>query len=104
MEVEDFDGETQTFTREEWDSRRDTRTRVWDRLERNGGVYVRVARWFNDSDVNAVKVGQGIYAEKVDETDKAYKFLCKVNSENHTAESREVWIPKKAARVHRIKD
>jgi hypothetical protein len=104
MEVEDYDGETYTYTREEWKADRSTRTRVWDRLERNGGVYVQIAHWFSDPDVNAVKVGKGFYAEKVDETDKAYKFVCEANSENHTAESREVWMPKKAARIHRLKD
>jgi len=98
------DGDTQTFTREEWESERSARTRLWDRLERFGGSYVKVAHWFSDSDVNAVKVGDGFYGEKMDETEKAYKFVCESNSENHTAESREVWVPKSAVRTHTLND
>jgi len=101
MEVTE-DGETTAYTREEWDSERGAKTRIWDRLERFGGSYVKVAHWFSDSDVNAVKVGDGFYGEKMDETEKAYKFVCESNSQNHTAESREVWVPKSAVRTHTL--
>jgi len=97
------DGETQTFTREEWESRRDTRTRTWDRLERNGGMYVRVAHWFTDADVNKVTTGNGFFGHKVGETEKALKFEVNPSNENHNAEVETVWVPKKAARTHELK-
>ena len=102
MEVTE-NGETETLTRDEWDERRDTRTRVWDRLARNGGVYVRVARWFNDADVNKVRTGRGFYAEKTDETDKAFKFTVSARGGNHNAGTETVWVPKKAVQVYELK-
>lgn len=102
MEVTDFDGETYTYTRTEWENERGTKTRLWNALERKGVSYVKIAHWFSDTDVNAVKVGDGFYGHKVGETDKALKFEAEPNNENHTAEVRTVWIPKKAARVHTL--
>jgi len=104
MKVEDFDGETITFTQDEWENDRSTRTRIWRRLERNGGVYVKVAHWFNDSDVNKVKTGSGFMAEITNSTEKAYQFEVSPNNENHNAETETVWVPKKAARVHRLQN
>lgn len=97
------DNETQTFTREEWESRRDTRTRTWDRLERNGGMYVRVAHWFTDADVNKVTTGNGFFGHKVGESKKALKFEVNPSNENHNAEVETVWVPKKAVRTHELK-
>lgn len=97
------DGEMETFTREEWEERRDARTRVWERLARNGGVYVRVARWFNNADVNKVRTGRGFYAEKADETDKAFKFTVSPRDGNHNAGTETVWVPKKAVQLYELK-
>lgn len=97
------DGDTQTITREEWESRRDTKARTWNRLERNGGVFVRVAHWLNDADVNKVKTGRGFFGHKVGETEKALKFEVKPSNENHNAEVETVWVPKKAVRTHELK-
>ena len=104
MVVTDNDGDDeQTFTRDEWEAERSARTRVWDRLERDGGMYVRVARWFNDADVNKVKTGQGFYGHKAGETDKAFKFEVAPNNENHAATVETVWVPKRAVRTHELK-
>jgi len=92
------DGETTTYSREEWNARRDTNVRTWERLERNGGMYVRVAHWFNDADVNKVQNGRGFFGHKVGETEKAFQFEVGVDS-THTAESETVWVPKKAVWV-----
>jgi len=97
MEVTE-DGETQEMTRDEWESRRDTRTRTWDRLARNGGVFVRVPRWFNDEGVNKVKIGRGFYGHRVGETEKAIKVEVPVD-ETHTAEVETVWVPKSVVRI-----
>lgn len=102
MVVTDGDGE-QTFTRDEWEAERSARTRVWDRLERNGGMFVRVAHWFNDSDVNKVKSGRGFFGHKVGETDKALKFEVSADDGNHNATVETVWVPKKAVRTHELK-
>ncbi len=97
-------GDVETFTRDEWENERSARTRVWDRLERNGGVYVRIAHWFKDADVNKVKTGKGFYGKKTDETDKAYQFEVQPGNENHNAETERVWVPKKAAQVYELKE
>ena len=102
MVVSDGDDE-QTFTRDEWEAERSARTRVWDRLERDGGMYVRVARWLNNADVNKVKTGQGFYGHKVGETDKALKLEVQPNNENHAATVETVWVPKSAVRTHQLK-
>jgi hypothetical protein len=101
MVVTDTDGETATYTRDEWEAERGTRARTWDRMERGGLMFVRVARWFNDEDVNKVQTGRGFYGHKVGETDKALKFEVPVES-THTAEAETVWVPKKAVRTHEL--
>jgi len=101
MVVTDNDGETTTYTREEWDNERGTRMRTWKRMERTGTMFVRVARWFNDTDVNKVQTGRGFYGHKVGETEKALKFEVPVES-THTAEAETVWVPKKAVRTHEL--
>ena len=99
------DGDTeQAFTREEWDARRDTRMRTWKRMARDGAMFVRVARWFNDADVNKVQTGRGFYGHKVGETDKAFKFEVSADNGNHNAETETVWVPKKAVRVYELRD
>jgi len=100
MEVTE-DGETQEFTRDEWDARRDTRTRTWERLARDGGMYVRVPRWLNDTDVNKVTSGRGFYGHKVGETDKAIKLEVQTDS-THTAEAETVWVPKSVVRTYEL--
>ena len=102
MVVTDNDGETTTYTRDEWDNERGTRMRTWRRMERDGLMFVRVARWFNDEDVNKVQTGRGFYGHKVGETDKALKFEVPVES-THTAEAEAVWVPKKAVRTHELR-
>lgn len=104
MIVTDGDKEVQRFTREEWDKRRDTRMQTWDRLERNGGKFVRVARWFNDSDVNKVKTGRGFYGTLVEETEKALAFEVTAEGGNHNASTEMVWIPKKAVQVYELSE
>ena len=102
MVVTDNDGEATTYTRDEWDNERGTRMRTWKRMERDGLMFVRVARWFKDEDVNKVQTGRGFYGHKVGETDKALKFEVPVES-THTAEAETVWVPKKAVRTHELK-
>jgi len=98
------DGETQTFTQDEWESRRDTRTRLWRSLERKDGlVWVRTADWMNDKELNKVKVGRGFYGHKVGETDKAINFEVPASPESHNAEAETVWVPKSQARIHELK-
>jgi len=97
------DGETTTYTRDEWENERGTRARTWDRLERNGGMFVRVADWFTDTDVRKVKTGRGFFGHKVGETDKALKFEIGAN-EGHTADVETVWVPKSAVRTHELKE
>lgn len=98
------DGDTeQTFTREEWDARRDTRMRTWKRMARDGTMFVRVARWFNDADVNKVQTGRGFYGYKTGETDKAFKFEVSADDGNHNAETEMVWVPKKAVKVYELR-
>ena len=103
MVVTDNDGETTTYTRDEWDNERGTRARTWKRMARTGLMFVRVARWFNDTDVNKVQTGRGFYGHKVGETDKALKFEVPADS-THTAEAETVWLPKKAVRTHELKE
>lgn len=101
MVVEEND-ETTTYTRDEWENERGARTRTWDRLERNGGSFVRVAHWFRDPDMNKVSSGRGFYGHKIGETEKALQFEVPPTANNHNAEEETVWIPKKAARVHTL--
>jgi len=102
MEVTE-DDDTEEISRDEWDSRRDTRTRMWDRLERNGGMYVRVPRWFNDADVNKVTSGRGFFGSKVGETDDALKVEAQPTGNNHNAEAETVWVPKSVVRTYEFK-
>jgi len=95
------DGETQEFTRDEFKARRDTNNQTWNRLARNGGMFVRVPRWFNDEDVNKVRQGRGFFGHKVGETDKALKLEVNVES-THTAEAETVWVPKSVVRTYEL--
>lgn len=97
------DGETEEISQDEWNSRRDTRTRMWNRLERNGGIYVRVPQWFNNADVNKVTSGRGFFGDKVGETDDALKVEAQVTRNNHTAEAETVWVPKSVVRTYKLK-
>jgi len=102
MKVVDDSGEVHTLTREDVENRRDVQTRVWDRLERNGGVFVRVARWFNDAEINKVKTGRGFYGQEVGETEKALQIEVSAEDGNHNAGTETVWIPKKAATTYEL--
>lgn len=102
MKVVDDSGEVHTLTRAEVENRRDVQTRVWDRLERNGGMYVRVARWLNDAEINKVKTGRGFYGQKVGETQKALQFEVTADDGNHNAGTETVWVPKKAVQTHEL--
>jgi hypothetical protein len=101
MVVVDGD-ETHTFTREEWEGERGTRPRTWDRMARDGTMFVRVPAWFDDEDVNKVRTGRGFYGHKVGETDEAFKFEVPVES-THTAEAETVWVPKSVVRTHELR-
>jgi hypothetical protein len=101
MVVTDNDGETTTYTRDEWDNERGTRMRTWKRMERDGLMFVRVARWFNNEDMNRVQTGRGFYGHKVGETDKALKFEVP-GGEGLSAQAETVWVPKKAVRTHEL--
>lgn len=96
------DGETTTYTRDEWENTRGARTQTWNRLERNGGVFVRVKHWFDDADVNKVTTGRGFYAEQTDETEKAVQFKVSADGGNHNAGTETVWVPKKAVQVYEL--
>jgi len=100
MEITE-DGETQEMTREEFKSRPDTNSRTWDRLARNGGMFVRVPHWFNDVEVNKVRNGRGFFGHKVGETDKALNLEVDVES-THTAEAETVWVPKSVVRTYKL--
>jgi len=100
MEVTE-NGETETYTRDEWDARPDTRMRTWKRMARDDLMFVRVARWFNNEDMNRVQTGRGFYGDKVGETDKALKFEVPVG-EGLSAQAETVWVPKKAVRTHEL--
>jgi len=94
-------GETENYTREEWEERPDTRIRTWERMARSGNMFVRVADWFSSEDVNRVQTGRGFYGHKAGETEKALKFNVPAR-EGHTAEPEVVWVPKKAVRTHKL--
>lgn len=102
MKVVDDSGEVHTLTQEEVENRRDVQTRVWNRLERNGGMFVRVAQWFNDAEINKVKTGRGFYGQKVGETEKALQIEVSAEDGNHNAGAETVWIPKKAATTYEL--
>jgi len=101
MVVTDNDGQTTTYTRDEWDNERGTRMRTWKRMERDGLMFVRVARWFNNEDMKRVQTGRGFYGHKVGETDKALKFEVP-GGEGLSAQAETVWVPKKAVRTHEL--
>jgi len=101
MEVTDENGDTQELTREEVNSRRDVRERTWKLLDRKGGMYVKVAHWFNDADVNKVKSGRGFHGFKVGETEKALQIEVP-GTQGRTASDETVWVPKKAVQTYEL--
>lgn len=101
MTVTDENGDTQELTEDEVSKRRDVRERTWKLLDRKGGLYIKVAHWFNDGDVNKVKSGRGFHGFKADETEKALKIEVP-GHQGHTAETETVWVPKKAAQTYEL--
>jgi len=95
------DGETTTHTKDEWDDKRRSVKRIWNRLDRKGGVYVAVEHWFNDAKMNKVKSGRGFHAEITDETEKAYQFSVGA-TEGQSPTGETVWVPKKAVTVYKL--
>jgi len=101
MAVTDESGDTHELTEEEVNSRRDVRERTWKLLDRKGGMYVKVAHWFNDADVNKVKSGRGFHGFKVGETEKALQIEVP-GTQGRSASKETVWVPKKAATVYKL--
>jgi hypothetical protein len=101
MTVTDENGDTQELTEEEVNSRRDVRERTWKLLDRKGGMYVKVAHWFNDADVNKVKSGRGFHGFKTDETEKALQIEVP-GTQGRTASDETVWVPKKAVQTYEL--
>jgi len=101
MVVTDESGDEHELTREDVETRRDVRDRTWKMLERKGGVFVKVAHWFDDEDVRKAKTGRGFHGRKTDETEKAIQFTTD-SQQGHTADEQTLWIPKKAVQTYEL--
>jgi len=101
MVVTDESGDEHELTQEDVETRRDVRDRTWKMLERKGGVFVKVAHWFDDEDVRKVKTGRGFHGRKTDETEKAIQFTTD-SQQGHTADEQTLWIPKKAVQTYKL--